>query len=476
VTRTTPGTSPATRPATEPSPPGAPPVADNGNRLWLVPLRVRVRTEAGELVDYGTLRAREMRWASEQLVSGGPGQPDVLWTPWSVRFWGNDDVIEPGLTLPPGTPLRLRDVKSDGQRVWAATTTEGIWVLDRRGKAVAQIGPEDGLPPADTALYVLPLPDGRVFATGSFGNDNRGWCALIEADFDGAGRLRGRPRVQVIHKGTAVSHNTPPATRPFGHDGLSRAVLPADWSYIPTPIGLFPARNAVGGGLGPAAAGGRPGPYVLVGRAFDNDDPLVFDLSPGGPPAVSLLEAPLMLEDRPAAHGSSIWADSLLEVGSAAIARYALKVEAAAAAADGRGVLTAPREPQILCRRRWEPPERGQRSRTDIWAVLPAPDGLYALSGDCAFRIDPATFACERVAYDPELLRTGRINCWGVSERRGPLLWGDEMCRVIIAREPPAGALEAKTVVGAEGEIRVLCSGTAPTPSGTALMQHDVRQ
>jgi hypothetical protein len=204
---------------------------------------------------------------------------------------------------------------------------------------------------------------------------------------------------------------------------------------------------------------------------LDDTDPLVFDLSPGGNSPVSLLEMPLIPKEKPPLRALVVWESSILEMAPTRIAAYAL----APAGADAGAAFTVPNRPRILIRRAEQRGVRG-RSPTDLWAVLTVPDGLYALADDAAFRIDAKTLGCERIGSDPELYRIGRIRCFGVSERRGPLMWGDEFCRVVVAREPPAGALEVKTVVGAEGEIRILWTGQGPTPSGQGLMQHDVRQ
>jgi hypothetical protein len=64
----------------------------------------------------------------------------------------------------------------------------------------------------------------------------------------------------------------------------------------------------------------------------------------------------------------------------------------------------------------------------------------------------------------------GQFGCFGVSGRLGPVAWGKEFCRLVVAPERPPGAAEVKTVKDAGGrEIQVLLAGGRPTPSAERL-------
>ena len=65
------------------------------------------------------------------------------------------------------------------------------------GNAVATIGEKEGLPPFDQGIILHPLGEGKVFAVGSFGPNNRAWLAIIESGKNGA-------RVNIFHKATRV--------------------------------------------------------------------------------------------------------------------------------------------------------------------------------------------------------------------------------------------------------------------------------
>ncbi len=66
--------------------------------------------------------------------------------------------------------------------------SSGLAVIQPDGKTIQWIGKDDGLPPADQALLLHPVSEGRVIAIGSFGGSQRGWCAEVKLGVAGAQR------------------------------------------------------------------------------------------------------------------------------------------------------------------------------------------------------------------------------------------------------------------------------------------------
>ena len=71
----------------------------------------------------------------------------------------------------------LHDVRWDGRQLWIATGGRGIIVYSLDGKLRAEIGADQGLPPADRNVVLHVLAPGKVCAAGSFGEHCRAWCA-----------------------------------------------------------------------------------------------------------------------------------------------------------------------------------------------------------------------------------------------------------------------------------------------------------
>ncbi|MEO5714413.1 MAG: hypothetical protein ABIT37_13075 [Luteolibacter sp.] len=146
--------------------------------------------------------APDMRWSSHGGWFGVthfrslPDRLDVLWSHGAVFF-----VPRPGgvIAALADEKLSVADVVGDGRYVWVgAFYGWGLSVLDRDGRELTRIDKEDGLPPCGTyGLVVHPIEPGRVLVAGSFGNDNRGWIAIVS--FNGH-----KSQVKVIHEATKV--------------------------------------------------------------------------------------------------------------------------------------------------------------------------------------------------------------------------------------------------------------------------------
>jgi hypothetical protein len=166
---------------------------------------------------------------------------DVAWDHKAVFLHRRLGVLDPVFVSPNEETI---DVAWDGRRVWIATGTQGILVLDAAGKTVAKIGPQQGLPPADRAALIRVLPDGRMFATGSFGEEYRGWCAMITP----AGAGDAEPpayAVNVFHKATHTmdpevqrTWNRPLMMKAAGDPAL---VFKPAWAIIAPPGSQTPA-------------------------------------------------------------------------------------------------------------------------------------------------------------------------------------------------------------------------------------------
>ena len=173
--------------------------------------QARVKLEPIELTLESKLRtektfAPDVRWrapggwgAANRYRTMGAGL-DVFWSRGAVLF-----MREPGKVVEvlADEKLDVNDVVTDGQFVWvAASYDRGLYVLDRSGKVLTQIDQiHGGLPPTNAygAPLLHPLGPGRVLMTGSFGNEQRGWIALVEYDVK-----TGAAKVDVFHEGTKV--------------------------------------------------------------------------------------------------------------------------------------------------------------------------------------------------------------------------------------------------------------------------------
>src|SRR3954454_7955374 len=77
---------------------------------------------------------------------------------------------------------------------------------------------------------------------------------------------------------------------------------------------------------------------------------------------------------------------------------------------------------------------------------------------------------CEWLPVDEPVYRAGQFGGRGISGRYGPVAWGKEFCRLVVARERPPGALEAKSA-GTSGidALPLLWADGHPTPSAEML-------
>lgn len=113
----------------------------------------------------------------------------------------------------------------DGKYVWISTGYDrGVYVIDRDGKTVASIGPNEGLPQAYATMPLLSLGPGRIMAAGSIQQSRRGWLATVDL-------VQGKPLVKVFHE--AIKSATT-----YGDRSMERMFDPA-MSFAPAWIMEF---------------------------------------------------------------------------------------------------------------------------------------------------------------------------------------------------------------------------------------------
>lgn len=130
---------------------------------------------------------------------------DALWSRGAVFFMPRQGEIVKVLA---DEKLSVADVVYDGSNVWVASFYDrGLSVFNRDGRELARISQKDGLPPCGIyGLVIHPIEPGKVLVAGSFGNERRGWIAIVQ--FDGT-----KGTVEVIHEATKVWNYKQPADR-----------------------------------------------------------------------------------------------------------------------------------------------------------------------------------------------------------------------------------------------------------------------
>lgn len=138
---------------------------------------------------------------------------DVLWNDWAVLVMRTKGVAEEVFSE---AEPRFLNVNWDGRHLWIVTKHDGLRVITSTGEPVRRIAAAEGLPPYDQGLVLHPIEPGVVCIAGSFGDQRRGWCAIVD--------VREDQPVRIIHEATAV--------RPQTEDGGE--VDPLSWAFRPT--------------------------------------------------------------------------------------------------------------------------------------------------------------------------------------------------------------------------------------------------
>lgn len=138
---------------------------------------------------------------------------DVLWNEWAVLVMREPGIAEEILS---NTEPRYLDVRWDGRHLWIVTKHSGLFVILPTGEIVRRIGANHGLPPYDRGVVLHPIRTGAAFITGSFGDQRRGWCGVVDLQSDSP--------VRVIHEAKTVPSHV---TRLGGSDI-------ANWVYTPS--------------------------------------------------------------------------------------------------------------------------------------------------------------------------------------------------------------------------------------------------
>jgi hypothetical protein len=119
---------------------------------------------------------------------------DVMWFRNQVLFMKEKGLFEQVLVA---RDAPFSDLEWDGQNIWVAVPKKGIWILDTSGRIVAELDSEEGLPPGEKGLLLNTIEPGKIFAVGSFGPRERGWCAIVELK-------NCQPSINVFHEARRV--------------------------------------------------------------------------------------------------------------------------------------------------------------------------------------------------------------------------------------------------------------------------------
>lgn len=155
-------------------------------------------------------------------------------------------------TSPRQAQDRIYSAQWDGENLWIACMTSGIWVVAPNGKTVGRVGADQGLPPhvakgasrqrinVNPTLFgsqppwpldLHPIQPGKCIAIGSFGNssigtsagDKRVWFAEVSAREDDRGQVRFD--VNVFHAATKASDDRSRTTDDDPKDAFDMAWL-----------------------------------------------------------------------------------------------------------------------------------------------------------------------------------------------------------------------------------------------------------
>lgn len=150
-----------------------------------IPMKVKFLSRNISQMEGETWLTQGWRWGIEDSISMKEAircgdSLDVMWSGGAVLFMKEKGLFEEILVGGGGSEPKpyFDDLVWDGQYIWVATRSRGIWLLDTSGRIVVKIGSESGLPPSEKGLRLCPIEPGRILAVGSFGPHKRGWCIL----------------------------------------------------------------------------------------------------------------------------------------------------------------------------------------------------------------------------------------------------------------------------------------------------------
>ena len=118
---------------------------------------------------------------------------DVLWSDWAILVMRTKGLAEEILSRSDAVFL---DVLWDGRDFWVVTKHAGVWIVSTSGEILRTINADQGLPPYDQAEVLHPVAEGKALMAGSFGENRRGWCAMIDT-------AKEQP-VEILHEATTV--------------------------------------------------------------------------------------------------------------------------------------------------------------------------------------------------------------------------------------------------------------------------------
>ena len=354
-----------------------PPIASTG-RLQITELDLQLKTLAGGTeafgkqtwpVGTGFLPVSQLYRCNDQL--------DVFWSPGAILFQRSRGLLEEVVL---DGAAYFEDVAWDGAQLWIATRRRGLWRLDPETREILKIGGDSGLPPADKGMRLHALAPGEVCAIGSFGELQRAWCAIVEA--------QPRPAVKVFHTATRV------LTAADDREGDSARA--ADIVFSPSWVHLYESMQG-----GHRLMVGRYGPS-RASRAT----PLEIDLETL---RVGLSPFALTAADLRSSAAYFSKNGELLEAGDSHVAHFA---------APGKKFDDGQSRHAICTPRNSEGVENG-----GLRGLLLPSDGCIYVPGLMWFRIDPRTMQAEQLTPERLPAPASEFEHFGVSAHFGLVAW-----------------------------------------------------
>ena len=396
-----------------------------GLRLERVPLVVR-------RLDGRTEQFSELSWAEQPGFVSEWGAPfgfkqcdvacDLVWSASYALVQREPGVLD---VLLLDREADLRSVEYDGTYIWIASRRLGIQVFDAGGELVRTIDAQAGLPAHDGELILTPLEPGRAFATGSFGPQNRAWCAVLDVS-------RESDVVDVILE--ATQRETPEPQRPLLY-AADAELLPVERTFIPWR--LYTYRDPYAGNRRVVIVDRRP--------ARNHRMPLLwFD------PCRRTARATAFVAPDPR---RNYWYDVFL---------FFLP--------DGNWLV--PEDELITRSVRGD--ERNQPVYEDLHvkhtSVMWGPDGyLYAPSRDYWARLDPETLAAESLGPLPQLRPSAGDGLYVTTSAHFGIVAFTETGKLFAIRIDAREAAPSDTATEPVRAVRVVCAETQAPLGGAAV-------
>jgi len=104
---------------------------------------------------------------------------DLYWTSEALFLHRTAGTLEEVARPKNALDARLRSVAWDGRYIWVATDKQQVWIYDRSGVCLREIGANDGLPGPSWSVILHVISPGRVLMVGSANEDERAWGVVL---------------------------------------------------------------------------------------------------------------------------------------------------------------------------------------------------------------------------------------------------------------------------------------------------------